>query len=547
VTHRGAGRVRGVSRGLVVTVVAVLVVAAAVVGWIALRHHIARDDQRTAAACLDGTSSSFVTADPDIAPAVRAMADRYNGTHPIVRDHCAKVVVTSRPTAAVAAGLSGAAWDDRALGPRPALWIPSSSRWVTRVRVPGLIQGDPASLASSPVVVAVPPALGRALTDAHVGWGALATLQQGSLSTIGLDGWGGLGLALPATDATLAVAEQVAESASGVVPLSDAAAGSDAVATAVSAVAAGAPSTGDGDPLTAVAAGDASASPVHAVPATAKQVSAAGRGLVAFRPAGSSALADYPAAVLSGAWVDDVQSQTAVLFARFLAAPAQREAFTRTGFDPPAPTPVPSKNALQRLDTLLAHPLPRGVFSTIVLDTAGATADGDTTGLGAIAAALSSQLDTMSSASGVGLWLAGGESYQVLDATAPLDTTQRGALAAALRTVSASNTSVDPTRAALIAAYRSAVAHYTPDLTNTVLFITAGTGQNADAIDARLRTAVAAASELSKPVRIDVIDIADHDDATLRAVATDTKGAYTRVTSSDSVDFGAAVGKALTP
>jgi hypothetical protein len=525
-------------------------VALAVVAFLKLNHVTANEDRQADASCVEGVSVLNVAVDPDIAGPVQQLADSYNATKPVVRDHCVKVMVTARQSPGVAAGLTGPSWNEATLGPRPALWIPESSRWVQRVRVPGLVRGDLTSLASSPIVLAAPPALQRALAGAKVSWADLPKLQQGSLDTIGLSGWGGLGLAMPATDATLAVVQSVGEAVSGTSPLSDDAAKSGSVRAAVSALAAAAPSAPD--PLTALATrADPTTTSLHTVAATARQVGQTRGKLVGYQPAGGTRVADYPAALLSGSWVDETQNQVAGLFTQFMTAAAQQKVFVAAGFAHPTPLPaLASKAAFDTLTQLVEHPI-QGVFATVLLDTAGmGVVEGSDTRLDNVVTALRAQLDTMPATSGLGVALVTRDDAnpdKTVAGTSVLSDTQREKLAGVLRSVRVLGSGSNSVYPALETAFQSALNSYTPNLVNTVLLITSGPNDDSNVSGSQLLTNIGAVAEQTRPVRIDVLVVSDTDDATMRTLAKSTGGTYLRVPGADATALGAGLGAMLAP
>ncbi|MGW5730273.1 VWA domain-containing protein [Nocardia beijingensis] len=532
-------------------VVAVALLAAIVVGWFQLRDRAANQDSAAAAECVEGPATLYVTADPGIAAQVRAAADGYNATQPKVRDHCARVEVTAQPSSAVVAAFtSGKPWD-HALGPQPALWIADSTRSIESMRVPGLIEGTPVPVAASPIVLAVPEDLRRALEQADVSWADLPRLQQGSLGEIGLDGWGGLRMALPSGDATLAAATAVGSAVSGAEPLSEQAARSGQVVAAISGLAADAPEASDAAAaLTKLTAQDA---PMHAIAATEQQLKGV-PGVAAFRPAGSALVADYPAALMSGAWVDKTQNLIAGRFTDYLRKPEQAQAFIAAGFAgaPQTAAAVPPRGALDKVRAILADPV-LGVRSTVLVDVSASmgTAEGATTRLANVLAALNSTMTVMPPEFGLGVWtfgknLDGSTPYQVAAATAPLTTDQRTKIGTALGSVRASENRSDQAYPSLIAAYKSAVAGYTPGRTNSVLLITDGPDDDSSVTGTQLAADITAAADRARPVRVDVVVIGGSGTQTLQDLAKQTGGNYTRVTTSDDIGFGSAVVKALT-
>ncbi|MCC3332502.1 VWA domain-containing protein [Nocardia abscessus] len=550
-THRSGTRSRGVSKGPVIAVVAVVLLAAIVVGWFQLRDRAATQDSAAAAECVEGPATLYVTADPSIAAQVRTAADSYNATQPKVRDHCARVAVTAQPSSTiVAAFTSGKPWD-QALGPQPALWIADSTRSIESMRVPGLIEGTPVSIAASPIVLAVPEELHRALEQAEVSWADLPRLQQGSLGEIGLSGWGGLRMALPAGDATLAAATAVGSAVSGAEPLTEQAAQSGQVVAAISGLAADAPeSSGAAAALSEITAQDA---PMHALAATEQQLKGL-PGVLGFRPAGSAPVADYPAALMSGAWVDKTQNLIAGRFTDYLRKPEQAQAFVTAGFGsaPQTAAAVPSRGALDKVRDTLAHPV-LGVRSTVLVDVSSSmgTAEGATTRLANVLAALNSTMTVMPPEFGLGVWtfgknLDGNTPYRVAAATAPLTTDQRTKISTALSSVRPDESRSDQAYPSLIAAYKSAVTGYTPGRTNSVLLITDGPDDDSTVTGTQLAADITAAIDRTRPVRVDVIVLGGSGTQTLQALAQQTGGSYTRLATSDDIGFGSAVVKALT-
>lgn len=533
--------------------VAVLLFVAAVLGWFWLGSHSAAQSRNAAAECVEGPDTLAVTVDPDVAGPVRAAADRYNATKPHVRDHCITVAVTVQPSAAMVAGFTAKSWDTK-LGTPPALWIPDSSRSVGSMRIPGVIEGTPASVAVSPIVLAVPDQLRQALQTAKTAWSDLPKLQQGSLSQIGLGSWGGLRMAMPTGDSTLAAASAVGAEVSGSDPLTDDSAKSGQVISAISRLAQGAPQTADtAAALTTVGTNSApSGVPIHAVAVTEQQLKAKG-GLAEYRPTGSDPVADHPAALLTGSWVDQTQQVVAGMFADYLRAPAQQQLFTAAGFAaaPPQPVAVPPKPVLDQVHSVLANPV-LGVQSTVLIDTSGAmsSTDGSMTRLNNTIGAVQSTLDTMPADFGVGVWTyaedMGGSPYRIVSKTGPLTQQHRSDLAQALGNISATGSHSDHTYPALEAAYKSAASGFATGRTNSVLLITAGPNDDSTITADQLLSDITTSADATHPVRVDVIVVGGQGASSLQTLAQKTGGTYTKVTTSDDLTFGTAVNHALT-
>ncbi|MGW6422979.1 VWA domain-containing protein [Nocardia sp. NPDC055053] len=551
-THRSGTRSRSISKGPVIAASVLVLVLVAVFAWFQLSDRAASTDVAAAAECVEGPASLDVTVDPAIAGPIRAAADRYNASKPRVRDHCARVEVSARPSAALVAGLADTGNWDPALGPKPGLWIADSSRSIELVRVPGLIEGTPASIATSPIVLAVPDALRQALEQHQIAWSDLPRLQQGSLDELGLSGWGGLRMALPGGDATTAAAASIGAAVSGTEPLTEQAAGSGQVVAAISGLAAGAQVPADLVSAMGAITADPTADEVHAVAATAQQLGTG--GLTAFRPVGTAPLADYPAALLSGPWVDKTQNLIASRFIDFLRAPEQAGALATEGFGPAigsAPA-NPDKAALQKVQATLANPV-LGVNATVLLDVSSSmgTAEGSTTRLANAGAALASTLTVMPPDFGLGLWtfaknLDGTTPYQVRVPTDLLTDTQRNAVGSAVTTTKATQSTTDQAYPSLLAAYRAAVAGYSPGRTNSILVITDGPDDDSSLTGPALVAEITAATKSDKPVRIDIVVVGGQGTQTLQTLAQQTGGTYTRVPTSNDLSFGTAVVKALT-
>ncbi|GAB2646980.1 substrate-binding domain-containing protein [Prescottella soli] len=578
--HRSDRRARGVSKGPIIALVSVIVLALGVVGWFQLRDHASSEGTAAAGACVEGDAVLHVTADPDIAPQVREFAARFNETHPVVRDHCVTATVTDGASGSIAEALAAAPrgpWNET-LGPAPALWIPSSSASTERLStVPGVIDGRPKPIATSPVVLAVPAELGLALDASSTGWQSLPTLQSSpdSLKGLGLTGWGSLKLALPADSPTGqaldAVAAATADAGTG--PLDEAQAASPAVTTAISALATGNKAI-DGAPASAADAISAlagqtspSAGSFHAVPATEQQIYAAGNaasGLTAFAPAGVTPVADHPAAILATPWVDETLSRAAAQFVDFVRQPDQAQHLVDAGFrvdskTPPATdrTPIPPLGrtlapatgpAAARLAQTFANPaVPQA--TTILLDISGSmgNTDGTATRLSNTVDALSARLAALPESSDVGLWvysrgLDGTKPYVVKVPTGPLsDGDRRQRIATALQSLRPATAT--STYASVIAAHKSAVDGFIDGRPNSVLLVTDGPNDDTSTTKRQLTSAL---SNSPHPVRVDVISIGENSDqSTLQSMADQSGGTFVAVPSTQGPALGDAFGRVL--
>lgn len=150
---------------------------AAIVALVAVAAVAVRTVAADARGCANDLRVS-VAAAPAIEPVVRAVASRWSRTNPKVDGDCVDVQVQAAEPADVANRLSvqaggtiNVAADTGSTGPTPsdadipAVWIPDSSAWIARMQGVNrdAFEGDSRSLASSPVVFAVPEGLAGSL------------------------------------------------------------------------------------------------------------------------------------------------------------------------------------------------------------------------------------------------------------------------------------------------------------------------------------------------------------------------------------------------
>ncbi|MFD4183706.1 substrate-binding domain-containing protein [Rhodococcus sp. NPDC058514] len=576
-----------------IAVGAVIVLVLAVFGWFELKDRISAQGTQAAETCVEGPAVLDVTADPDIAPQIQTLADRYTQTTPVVRDHCISVTVTATAAQAVVDALAASAgqqWPGP--GPAPALWIPQSSQSIGRLSgQTGLIDGQPKSVATSPVLLAAPVALAEALTEPRIGWQDLPRLQAdpNALQGLGLTGWGSLRLALPTgpgSDPSTLAAEAVAAAVSGAGagPVTEAQAASAPVVSALSALSIGSaaafPATADSPAVTADALAALAAQPdpttgtLHAVAVTEQQLYAAEpdtNALTAFLPGGATPMADHPAAIIAAGWVDEARNRAAAEFVDYLRQPEQATVLREAGFRVDGKTPsavgavpfTPIDTTLQPATGTVADTLSRTLThpaaarrSTVLLDVSGSMADveGGGTRLANTTSALTEQVNRTPDYSDLGLWIYSGNfnsgmPYKTVVPTGPLsgavgDGIRRQSINSALSSLTpATSTS---TYAAVQAAYADAVRGFGADRPNSVLLITDGPNDDPSITPRQLLSSIAASSASGRPVRIDVITIGENSDAdTLQSLAELTGGTVVTVATSDGPELEQAVGKLL--
>lgn len=567
--HRSEGGRRGVSIGVIVALVAVVVVVGAVILWSFFGDALSNRSHSAAARCVGGKENVAVIADSSIAEPVQQLAESYNSTAGPVGDHCMVVSVKPAGSDAVLNGFVGKWPGD--LGDQPALWIPGSSISAARLAATAGQKTitESHSLVTSPVVLAVRPELGQALANKN--WAALPGLQTNpnALAGLSLPAWGSLRLALPMTgngDAAFLAGEAVA--AGSVPPGAPPTQGTGAVRTLLSAQ----PKLADKSLTEAmnvlIGSTDAATAPVHAVVTTEQQVFARGqslpdaKGLLAsWLAPGAAPVADYPAVLLSGSWLTQEQTSAASGFARFLQKPDQLAKLAKAGFrvngvKPPS-SPVTSFPALPStlsvgddaaratLAEAMAAPS-SGLAATIMLDQSLPTDEGGKSRLANVVAALQDKIKSLPPSAAVGLWTFDGHEGRSEVAGGPLGDPVNGqprsaALTAALdKQYSSAGGAVSFTTLRMI--YQEMQAGYRAGQTNSILVITAGPHTDQTLDGAGLQDFIRRSADPAKPIAVNVIDFgADPDRATWEAVAQLSGGGYQNLGTSASPDLAAAI------
>ena len=324
------------------------------------------------AGCGSGRVALQVVADPDQASILQQVASDYASTRPVVGDRCVDVNVrgvdSPEATATLASG-----WTDPNAGPRPDVWVPASSTWASELEIqlqgarrPALIPGERPSVATSPLVIAMPRPMAEVLgwPRRALGWSDLLGAMRNP------EGWGAFGhpdwgqFKLGKTDPKLSEAglsallgATVATAAGPAGTLSPAQLASKApeLATLILEVARSAGDETDtastllANLQRADQAGDALGY-VSAVALPEKSVwdynqgkpiddpsLAESRGrpkvpLVAVYPKEGTPQSDYPWIVLRAPWVDDAKRNAASDFLLYLKSPSVQAKFQAAGF-----------------------------------------------------------------------------------------------------------------------------------------------------------------------------------------------------------------------
>ncbi|WP_374021292.1 substrate-binding domain-containing protein [Mycobacterium sp. HNNTM2301] len=570
--HRSDGGRRGVSIGVIVALVAVVVVVGTVILWSFFGDALSNRSHQAAGRCVGGKETVAVIADPSIADSVQQFAQTYNSSAGPIGDHCVEVSVKPAGSDAVLNGFIGK-WPAE-LGGQPALWIPGSS--ISAARLAGATAQktitDSRSLVTSPVVLAVRPELASALANQN--WAALPGLQTNpnGLAGVNLPAWGSLRLAVPMNgngDAAFLAGEAIA--AASAPPGAPATQGTGAVRAVLN----GQPKLADNSLTeamnTLLKPGDPAAAPVHGVITTEQQLYQRGQSLpnakgalASWLPSGPVPVADYPTVLLSGSWLTQDQTAAASEFARYMHKPEQLAKLAKAGFrvngvTPPS-SPVTTFPALPSalsvgddamratLAEAMATPS-NGLAATIMLDQSMPGQEGGKTRLANVIAALQDKIKALPPTSIVGLWTFDGHEGRSEVPGGPLGDPvnptsgqpRSAALAAALdKQYSSAGGAVSFTTLRMI--YQDLQANYHAGQTNSILVITAGPHTDQTLDGAGLQDFIRKSADPAKPIAVNVIDFgADPDRATWEAVAQLSGGGYQNLATSASPDLAAAL------
>ena len=574
--HRSDVGRRGVSIGLIATLVSVVAVVGAVILWRFFGDALAHRSQQGAARCLAGNATVAVVVDPTIADQVQEFAKSYNASAGPIGDQCVSVSVKPAGSDTVVGGLVGT-WPAE-LGGRPALWIPGSSVSAARLSAGGRqMISDSRSLVTSPVLLAVRPQLQHALSNQS--WATLPGLQTNpnALAGMNLPTWGSLRLAVPTSgngDAAYLAGEAVA--AASVPPGAPATQGIAAIRTLFDAQ----PKLADNSLAEAMntllkvgpKADDVAAAAVHAVITTEQQLFQRGQSLGdakstlgSWLPSGPVPLADYPTVLLSGSWLSHEQTSGASEFAHFMRKPEQLAKLARAGFRvngvKPPNSAVTSFSALPStlsvgddttratLAGVMARPS-GGLAATIMLEQSMSTVEGGKARLNNVAAALNDRIKALPPTSVLGLWTFDGQEGRPEIVAGPLSDPVNGqprsaALTAALDRQNASQGgAVSFTTLRMI--YQEMQAKFVAGQPNSILVITTGPHTDQTLDGPGLQNFIRTSADPAKPIAVNVIDFgADADRATWEAVAHLSGGSYQNLATSASPDLATAIGQYL--
>ncbi|MEU9100702.1 substrate-binding and VWA domain-containing protein [Streptomyces sp. NPDC048361] len=517
-----------------------------------------------------------LVASPDIAPAVRAVADRAR-TEKITSDgSCMDVRVSARDSYEVAASLASPAPPDF------SVWIPDASLWVDRAKDAGESAGvvTAGHIAASPVALAVVPEAAKPLgwPQRTYTWAELATAtaQDDKLR---------LGSADPARSASglLALSSIATSAASG-------GADGDTRAAALAKVLAQRISPGDGQAVQTLAP-DGSGDPHRNQALVLSEQSAfaynaahdTGRHLRLFYPKDGAPQLDYPYTMVRETRMSTNESRAAMRFMTLLGEPESLRVLAGLGFRTPglpaadpvasaagasSPQPYASASAEPPSAQELQDALGMWTITvqsarlTTVVDASGSMADpvpgsGGRSRMDVTKSSLLQALSQFTPDDEIGLWdfathLDGSRDYRRLVPTARLSDpagggrTQREKLTqafGALHPVPGGATGLFDTT---LAAYEEATSTYASGKFNAVVLLTDGANEDPGSISrADLVTALHKLRDPAKPVPLIAIAVGPRADrGEVQQIAQATGGAGYQV--NDPADIQAVILKAIT-
>jgi Mg-chelatase subunit ChlD len=511
-----------------------LLAAAGAASYFALRgrtHHPPAAAP-TSPSCT-GEVSVRVIVTPSVQAAVGAIADEWAASHPAEQGHCIRVVVTGRdPAVAIKAIASGAA---------PAVWIPNSTVWTSRLvaAAPALASAVKVdgSLAKSPLVIAAAPKKAAPIAAAaKTGW---ASALSGPVLVTVMD---------PTTTAPGALMVLGLTAASNAVP----GAAAKLVGLYIRLQTVTVPDATAG--MTALQTQPNSA---PAFVTSEQDVFLANRGksapvVSAVYPSGATPMLDFPMVRVTRPPADPLVAAAVRQFEHHLLTSTARTQLADAGLRDPSGAPLRQDHtttgvsaqqvtaappsitpALQATALRLWRAAARPSQLLAVIDVSGSM--GDPSGIGlskiqVVAAAARTAMTAIPDDWTLGLWTFSTHPPPETDWTerVPLSVvkTQRAALAGAagqLPALVGGNTGLYDTA---LAAFHDVSAHYDPASVNVVALLT--DGQNVDPGDLDLPTLLSqlkAEYQPAKPVHIVTIGFGnDADTVALKAISDATHG-----------------------
>ncbi|MET0862852.1 MAG: substrate-binding domain-containing protein [Nakamurella sp.] len=355
--HASDGGRRGLAPWIIITLVTLVLVAAATVAYVFI---VRGDDQDSATAQCSSQVTLPIAAAPGATDVITAAANAFDATGPVARSACVTTSVTAIQEATADLSLLEQWKQDTAKA--PAMWVADSEADLVTVEanVSALTAGrDTEAIATSPVVLAVRSA--DAAAAAALSWQDLPA-QTGPDGSVMLPSDQHVILALPNPTTNRATSYALQSVlAAGSAPAADdvtEAAGTNApggtgapvdIATVTSSadalrqLGAGGPTVQPQttkEALTQLAAGNAAFTAVPVVESDLVTFTASTPGLTPVSPQGAAVGDAIWPVSLTADWVTPTLSSAAAQFAAFLRSPAGAAVFQQNGLQPAGSVPT---------------------------------------------------------------------------------------------------------------------------------------------------------------------------------------------------------------
>ncbi|GLZ43130.1 substrate-binding and VWA domain-containing protein [Actinokineospora sp. NBRC 105648] len=171
------------NRGKIISFVVAAAVALGLILGLRAITSSSDEDGAEQVKCTENAVQLRVASSPEKVGLVEQLAKDYSGR--TVAGKCVDVLVKSKSSGAAMQALAKG-WDESVDGPRPDVWTPAASGWVTLLQQrltasdkSGVLTADkPASIVTAPLVIAMPKPMAEALgwPDKPLGWRDLAAL-----------------------------------------------------------------------------------------------------------------------------------------------------------------------------------------------------------------------------------------------------------------------------------------------------------------------------------------------------------------------------------
>lgn len=579
---------RGVAKWPFAVLSTVLLVVLAWLGWNYAGDVLERRAAAQLASCTEGEERLTVAVTPSMNDVLQRAAEAWTASRPVVLDHCMRAEVASVAPQAVLEGLT-TGWDTKALGSRPGAWLPESSVWISRLAAQDarLLGSEPASIATSPVLLAMPENAAAAVREGSmVTWGNLPKLvgEPDGWNRFGRPEWGQLTVAMPdvATNPASALALQsvlASSSPQGNGPVTVEMLNAPGVGDAMHDLASALPEQQPASTVEALdalaAAADMREAPFDAVPTLEYDLyrhnvgadghEAPASPLTGVAVGGPTPTADFPFVAIADERVDQLHVRAAQKFREFLQTGPQQLELAKAGLRVPStkvrPSPAPGirwavtqqdltaadANTTQQISAAWANAGDSGQVVTVLIDVSRSMLeDGgqDRTRLDWVKAVLSGQIDRFGSGS-LGLWafsrsLGDDEKpYLRLVETAPV-AEHRDELKNAVAGMEAESATF--LYLSVLAVYESALQNYQDGRPNRVVVITDGPDDSQLSFDDFVKDLDELRDDRELPISIIAIG-PDPDRNELTELARSTGGTFATV--EDGTGVEAALGQVL--